>query len=251
MHAATESGRDLLYEVPVTSRSEVKEKIDTLDKGFDRLKDSTRECLEKRKILVKKVADALTSLLPDDDEHHKIFVESRVEKLYASTSNDVLFGHMNGHWNYLDPTLLDHLVTKLDLGEVKGEMEVYKSDLQQFRATTPLTLFCRTQRRRRIKPPGEFREMIAEFDWPQNVTLEVVEQFRQEYASHYNLHECAMMIYSIRCGSFIVTWLIPESLVELLRAKVPKHILEKYLVITLTIAGIIVYKKEVSNFKIF
>ena len=84
--------------------------------------------------------------------------------------------------------------------------------------------------------------MVAEFDWPNDVTLEVVEQFRQEYADHYGLHEFAMMVAQVRPGSFIVTWFVPESVVEKLKGKVPRAILKKHSVTILEIAGTCVYR---------
>ena len=185
---------------PLTLTEEVKKMIRDLQHRFDILKYGIRECLEKHQIPVSKVADVLTTLTPDDDEHHKMFLESHIRELYAAVNHSELFGTMNFHWNYLDPSLLEHLVRNLHLEEFKTEMEVYKSDLRQFRMKTPLTLFCRTQKRKRIKPSSDFQEMVAEFDWPDDVTLEVVEQFRQEYASHYNLHLCAMMIVQVCPG---------------------------------------------------
>ena len=83
-------------------------------------------------------------------------------------------------------------------------METYKSDLGQFRKKTPLTLFCRAQKRKRVRLSPDFQEVVAEFDWRNDVMLEDVEQFRQEYASHYGLHEFAMMVAQVRPGSFIV-----------------------------------------------
>ena len=233
--------------VLATSRSEVIQTIDELDKRFNFLKNRIRECLEEHKILVQKVADTLTSLSPDADDHHKVFLQSHVDDLSRAVDHSQVFLRMNFHWNYLDPNLLDHLVTKLDLGEVKSLMERYKLRLQHFRKKTPLSLFCMTQKRKRIVLPADFEEVVVEFKWPKDVTLETVETFRQEYASHYNLHKCAMMINTILRGSFIVTWLIPESIVDKLRKSVPKHILEKYLVMKLIIAGLIVYKKEVKH----
>ena len=140
------------------------------------------------------VAYSLTSLSPDDDDHHKMFAKSHVSDLFQAPDISIQFGIMNAHWNYLDPSLLDHLVRDCNLEEVKGEMETYKSDLGQFRKKTPLTLFCRAQRRKRVRLSPDFQEVVAEFDWPQDVTLQVVEQFRQEYADHYGLHEFAMMV---------------------------------------------------------
>ena len=218
----------------------MKKTIEELKKEFRTLKKDVRECLEQR-VPVDQVADSLTSLSPDDDDHHKMFAESHVSDLFQAPDIPEQFGTMNSHWNYLDPSLLDHLVRDFNLEEVKGEMETYKSDLGQFRKKTPLTLFCRAQRKRRIDPPT-FQKVVAEFDWPNDVTLEVVEQFRQEYASHYNLHECAMMFGEVRPGSFIVTWFVPESVVEKLKGKVPRAILKKYSVTKLEIAGTCVYR---------
>ena len=219
--------------------------ITQLDYRFDNLKNAIRECLEKQRVLVSKVADALTSLSPDcDEQHKKLFTGSHVTDLYRAANISVLFGIMNPHWNYLDPSLLEHLVKKFRLEVMKRQIEGYKSDLQQFRKKTPLNLFCRTQRRKRRRHLEDFKEMVAEFDWPENITLEDVEQFGQEYASEYNLHECAMMISQIRPGSYIITWFIPESVVEKLKAKVPREILKKYCVAKLEIAGACVYRSR-------
>ena len=228
--------------VRVTSSEEVKKMIDELKRKFAGLKNAVRECLEKHNIRVKKTADVLTSLSPDDDAQHKIFLEDHVSALFNAADNSELFGTMNFHWNYLNPSLLDHLVQECDLEEVKGDTEVYKSRLRQFRIKTPLTLFCRAQKRKRTKLSPDFQEVTAEFDWTNEVTLEDVEQFRQKYASHYNLHDFSMMLAEVRPGSFIITWFIPQSIVEKLKAKVPRGLLKQYSVTKLEISGVCVYR---------
>ena len=219
----------------------VKDTIGILKKKFNGLKKKVRNCLDKRKVTVTEVVDTLTSLSPDDDEYHQLFLEGHIEKLYAASSNTVLFGTMNFHWNYLDPSLLNHLVIELELVEVKPDMTKYQSELQQFRMKTPLNLFCQTQRKKKVKLSPGFKEMVAEFKLSNDVTLEVLEQFRQEYASYYKLHEFAMMVANVCSGSFIITWFIPESVAEKLKGKVPVRILRKYLVTTLTVAGVCVF----------
>ena len=229
-----------------TSTDEVKAMIAHLEEGFKYLRTTVRECLEKQRVIVSQVAEALTSLSPDDDERHKIFTKSNVTVLYRAANISEQFGTMNFHWNYLDPSLLEHLVKEFHLEQVKDRMKAYKSALQQFRKKTPLKIFCQTQRRKRKKFDEDFRELVAEFDWPEkeNVTLEDVEQFRQEYASEYSLHECAMMIAQIHFGCYIITWFIPESVVEKLKANVPREILKKYCVTKLEIAGACVYRSR-------
>ena len=207
MHCVpVDGGNGESHVVQAPSIEQVKAMIKKLEKSFDELKNTVRECVEKRGVLVKKVADVLTSLSADEDDQHKMFVEDHTSALFRAANVSEQFGTMNFHWNYLNPPLLDHLVQKLELKEVKVQMDTYKSDLQQFRVKTPLTQFCQTQRRRRRRPTAEFRVMVAKFEWPESVTLEVVEEFREEYASQYNLQECAMMIAEVRPGNaFLVS----------------------------------------------
>ena len=184
----------------------VQAKISQLEKGFNALKKSTRECLEKLQVPVKRV-DALTSLPADDVDEHKQFLESHLSAIYHADDHSELFGIMNFHWNYQNPQLLDHVVQEFNLEGVKGEMKTYKDDLHQFRKKTPLKLFCQSQKKKRTKVPPDFREVVAEFDWPGDVTLEVVEEFRQEYADHYSLRVC----HDAGCGA---PWLLHHHLVH-------------------------------------
>ncbi|CAI8045209.1 hypothetical protein GBAR_LOCUS25025, partial [Geodia barretti] len=221
---------------------EIGKQIRQLEKKFNEMKFECRSSLEKRNVPVKKVVDALTNLPADDVEEHRQILQGQLSVFYQATDHAELIGQLSFNMNYLSYHLLEYVMKEFDMDHVKPKMETYKSDLQQFRKRTPLTLFCRALKKKKIKLSPEFQELVAEFDWPESVTLEVVEQFRQEYASHYNLRECAMMIAHIRPGSFIITWFIPESVVEKLKKNVPKAILKRYLVIKLVIAGSCVHR---------
>ena len=230
----------------------VQAKIRQFEKRFNALKKSTRECLERLRVPVKRVADALMSLSPDDVEEHKQFLESHLTALYHADDHSELFGVMSFHWNYQNPQLLDHLIQEFNLQGVKGEMKTYREDLQQFRKKTPLKLFCQSLKRKHIKPPPDFHEVVVEFDWPDDVTLEVVEEFRQEYAYQYSLHKCAMMLAVVLPhDSFIITWFIPTSIVKKLKERVPNvnAILNNYSVTKLEIAGECVYLKAKNKVK--
>ena len=219
----------------------VQAKIRRFVKRFNDLKKAARGCLEKRKISVEQVVDALTSMSPDDNDEHRQFLKQNLSDLYQSTDIPELIGKLSVlHWDYLSYQLLAYLIKEFGL-EVRREMETYKLDLQRFRHKTPLALFCQSQKRRRMKPSEEFQEMVAEFDWPHEVTLEVMEQFRQEYAYHYKLRDCAMLLAKVLPGSFIITWFIPESIVKKLREGIPHRILKKYTAVSLQIAGVKVY----------
>ena len=227
-----------------TSSAEVQKMIDELEKKFELLKKNVRECIEKHTILMETVINALTQLSPGEDDQHKIFIRENRSDIVKTETPFELFVVMNDHWNYLNPPLLNHLVQKLELNEIKDQMEAYKSSLEQFRIKTPLTLFVKTQTERVLKPLRSFKEMVAEFKWPENsetLTLEIVEQFRKKYAHHYNLHECAMMLSAVRPGSFVITWFISECMTEILSGNLPTKLFEKYYIVKLKIAGTCVY----------
>ena len=224
--------------------------IHKLKKNFKALKTAIRKCLEKREVPVDDVADALTSLSPDDDDHHKMFLQKRVTELVTAKNLSVLFVTMNFHWNYLDPSLLETLVSDFDLTEFKTQMDTYKSELRAFRKRTPLSLFCETQTKQ-VQPPAGFEKIVAKFKWPDTVKLEVVEQFRKAYASRYNLHDFAMMIAEARRGSFIITWFIPVSVTDKLTKNLPTAVLEIYSTTKLTIAGTCVYDSQTKEVRLY
>ena len=219
----------------------VQAKIRRFEKRFKELKKAAKECLERKKISVKQVIDALTSMPADDTEEHKQFLKENLDDLSDSSDIPELIAKLSLlYWDYLSYQLLEYLIKEFGL-EVRREMEVYKLDLQRFRQKTPLALFCQSQNRRRRKPSEEFQEMVAKFDWPHEVTLEVVEQFRQELAYHYKLQDYAMMLAAVCPGSFIITWFIPESVVRKLKENIPLRIMKKYTVVSFQIAGVRVY----------
>ena len=239
-----------LHLIGSKSKEHVQDKIEIFERRFNNLKDDTRTCLEKCFVTVKKIADVLTSLPADDMDEHKQFLESHLTALYQAPNHSELFGVMNFYWNYLSYHLLDYLIKEFKLLALRSKTEIYKQDLKVFRIHTPLTVFCESQKKKHTKPPKEFSEVVAEFEWPEHVTLEVVEQFRQEYASHYRLRECAMMLIVVRRGCFAVSWFIPNSIVKKLKFNVPAEILSKFSITILKINGDPVYNYENSKHRV-
>ena len=226
---------------------EVRAKISQFEDRFKILKRSTRAGFECRKISVKMVVECLTDLSADDMPEHKIFLETHIHVLFQADGHLELFGSLNFYWNYLAYHLLGHLIKEFNVDEAKHEMAKYGKDLQEFRRLTPLKIFCRAQKRRRVKPPPEFVAMVAEHNWPENVTLETVEKFRQEFAWHYNLRDFAMMLTTVTEGSFIVIWFIPESIVEHLTFKMVGTVLTKHSVTKLEIGKTCIYDRDKAS----
>ena len=233
------------------SVEEIKDRIAQFEERFKEMKRQTREGLE-RLASVQAVVERLTDLRADDKPDHNVFLQDSLHIMFRAENHFELYGILNSYWDYLAYHLLDHLIREFSIRKVKDEMDEYKIDLHRFRRATPLKLFCQAQRRRRRRPPAEFREMVAEFEWPDTVSLEVVEDFRQAYESRYSLRECAMMLVSLSIGSFVITWIIPESIVESLKTKLPEKLFKQHSVTKLQIAGDLIYPStQHQNVRIF
>ena len=211
------------------------------------------------------VVYTVTSLRADDMGEHKMFLEQHLDTLNKSQNHWELFGSLNLYcWNYLAYHLLDHLIVELSqtyqvtdaegktmeqsLTVIKGKMESYKTDLRNFRIHTPLQLFCEAQKEKIDNPPMTFRKIVVKHNWSDRThtaTLEDVEKFRQCYLRHYNLRDCAMMLNSIRPGTFTVTWFVPSSIFEILKKERPIKVLKEFDVIRMEVAGSCVYDAPV------
>ena len=221
------------------------------------MKLMTIKCLEKIKVSVMVVVYILSSLGADHMAEHKVFLENNIQKLNQCYNHWELFTSLNLYWNYLSYHLLDHLIkeislkyqlltdvddktVKQSLTDAKRLMSSYKTDLKKFRQNTPLKLFCKAENGSEDDPPPGFRKMVVKFNWSDTTTLEDVEIFRQRYVRHYNLRDCAMMLNSIRPGTFTVTWFVPSSVVEVLKKRA-SDVFIKFNVSRLEFPGIVGY----------
>ena len=229
----------------------VKEKVKGFRRRFDAIKMSTIECLEKCKMAVKTVVFLLMSIKAVDE--HKMFLKKEHKTLHKCEDHWELFGNLNLYWNYLAFDLLEQLIEVLTLKHaefdpIASEMASYKGELEDFRRSTALELFCLAEASKlEANIPESFKEMVVQFEWPGEVNLEMVEEFRQRYAQAFNLDKCAMLIYSIRAGSFTVTWLLPDSVLDrLTKTTAPVQLFRHFRVIRLDIDGKCFYKMPVG-----
>ena len=213
---------------------EIQCEIKGFHRRFNSMKMKTVEFLEKFGIAVKTVVFLLTSIFAVTGEH-KMFLKENHKSLRQCEDHQELFGMLNFYWNYLSPDLLDKLLEELIQKEssfeaIGEEMRNYKADLQKFRQRTTLKLFCQadTFSTECDPPPPEFRKMVVTHEWTDTVTLEDVEKFRQRYARTYNLQTCAIMLYSVRRGSFTVTWFVPVTVIHILRKNTALEVYKEF-----------------------
>ena len=237
----------LLYDN--TTFTEIEKNIEELEEMFSKLKKKAIELLKASSTEINEVVYELSNLSPKEKTQHKAYLTENKQTLSDQKDHIALFTSLNLHWDYLSPQLFDHLVNKLDcLKELKEEMKKYNKTLKTFRVTTPLKLFCEIHRKH-FEPTDGFCKIVKKYksEISKDMTLQDVEDFKQKYADHYQLYEFTLQLYSIVPGSFIVTFLVPESVVDILKENIPEHLLKLFGIAQLEIAGCCVYRDSTKT----
>ena len=229
----------------------MKKDLKRFHRRFTAIKDMTVKCIEQCQMAVTVVVCALTSIYAVDE--HKMFLEHKHKVLHDSKNNWELFSLLNFYWNNLAYDLLDQLIEELcqknkAFDAVRGEMEDYKRDIQRFREHTALEIFCQAvPNTLEDDPPPGFRTVSSKFNWSNGVTLEKVEKFRKRFARKYNLQQCAMMLNSIRPGSFTVTWFVPVTVVEMMTKNRALNIFREFDTSRVDIDGTCIYQTSAER----
>ena len=228
----------------VYNLTELKLNRDALEKEFAELREKVITLLQQRQIELDVVVNTLTALPASEQAEHESFFDKHLEELERCTKYRPLFSRLNGHWNYLSPQLLYHLVSQfLKTTDAKAKMDSYDRYLVFFRKQTLLRLFCELDTQY-MEPVEGFSKIMVKFEKiiPKDPTLQDVEDFRIKFARHYRLRDFALMLIAkATFGSFIVSFMVPNSVLERLRKDVPTEVLKKFGITQLNVGGLSVY----------
>ena len=221
----------------------MKLQVDDFQKRFISITFATINCLILCEIAVATMPFWLTAL-----SKNELFLKENLDVFAKCETHWLLFGKLNSYWNYLAYDVLYQLIKVLSykykqFKSIHGDIVAYEKDLEEFRKCTLLKVFCEVQLEPlsgKNDPPPGFKAMVVQFKWAKDVTLEEVERFRRRYAGAYNLEKCAMIVNSIRPGSFTVTWFVPVSTIRRM-AGMDVELFAEFNVITLVIDGTCAY----------
>ena len=229
--------------------AEVKRNIRKMEKMFKELKKRVIRLLQEMSISADDVVYELTELPASDVPEHESLFKEHLPELQKYKENRPLFSYLNCYWNYLSPQLLYHLVGEFLNGtNAEDEMQLYDKSLIEFRVQTLLKLFCETEQEH-VESPEGFSKIVVKFerDISKDPTLQNVEEFRLKYAKRHKLRNFALMLNTkVAFGSFIVTFLVPNSVVERLKKDVPNELFGEFDITIFEIAETLVFCNIIS-----
>ena len=183
---------------------------------FDQLLDKTQDGLVDNNIPLQKLKRCITRLPAHIKDQHLHFIKENLNEIKESKCVEDIFLFLHLYWNFLNYTLLEHIVNEFGNNDTKAAMAKYVSELVAFRKATKLSDFISDWPCTRRVPPDMSRLVIKmEKDWS-NCTLEDVEQFRRTLTQELLLPSFAVLLRDAEQGCISFTWLIPSSVVKLL-----------------------------------
>jgi hypothetical protein len=205
------------------------------------------DSLQKCHVGVENVVYELSNLDVDEGAEHTMFIQEKLEELYKCEKHMQVFSRLNPHWNYLSPQLLFHLIDTFLTGtKAMKEKESYEAHLSQFRHQTLLSRFCEASNGGTDPPPEGFCDVVAKFEtFTGEITLQRIDEFRKTCVNHHQLRlrDFALMLRAnVKRDSFLISFMIPKSIVALLRNNFPEDILKEFAITELVIDADCVYR---------
>ena len=199
------------------SKRPVPECIRIMEIKLGQLVDNVQDGLIEQNISLQRLKRCVT-LLPASIKHqHVAFIRENMRTITHSESMEEIFGVLNLYWDFLNYTLLEHIVTEFGTNDTKAAMAKYISELVAFRKTTKLSAFIAHWPCSGNVPPdmSKLVTKIKKKDWS-NCTLEDVEQFKRTLTQKLLLPSFAVILRDAEQGCISLTWLIPSSITLLL-----------------------------------
>ena len=201
-------------------------------------------------VTVRKLRFSVLCLPPTLKKEHKAFIKEAKADIKEAESVDDVF-YVVGCCNYLNYSLLKHLIDLYGSDEMKEEMADYAMKIKAFRRETRLHIFSEVCDDKREKDDGSFSLVVSKhrIDWA-TATLEDVENFRIDVCSELSLYSFSLVLSVVVQGCVEVTWLVPHSLVSYIQGKIKPSSpsMMKHRVTTLAIDGFIAYHSTTGIF---
>ena len=242
-----------LFLVVSHDEQSVEQKIRELEERFSDLVDQAYETLLERKVdkNVRSFRSIFLSLNVSRKYLHQKFIQDNL-KIDEETTFDDLWVKLAFYWNFLNFDLLEHVINKFRIEDLKQKMESYKDELQSFRKATRLCVFVNCWPLNGEMPPEtEFREFVTkiDLDW-ENCTLEDIETKKRVFIRKFLLPEYALQPGEIKKGCIAITWLVPATFVNALQKDIKgtsSEFFKKERIITITIDGQVCYPTPTRN----
>ena len=168
---------------------------------------------------------------------HSYFLKHHSSEIAKATTVEEIFSILNSYWNFLNCSLLAHIISKFGDEELKRELSRYITALQAFRTRTKISDFVQTCTSN-PKPSPQCVSIKAKMgsEWEPR-TLEDAEKYRQYMAYVSSLADYVLYLERGAPGSIYLSWRVPNHAIRFLAAAMDSKFLQCHCIEKTTIDG--------------
>ena len=190
---------------------------DELESQYSDIASHTLHIITAKGISPSDFRQRLLSLPVKPKHQHRAFLQQLLPQISAA-SVDYIWCKLEFYWDFLNYTLLEHLVNKFGDDTLKESMLRYKDSLSEFRHNTRLCDFARhfkDQVNKCFVGQELMKKLEVKFDkkW-EDCTLEDLEKWKESITEKLLLPSYVLTLETSESGCVSVTWAIPAMFAE-------------------------------------
>ena len=181
---------------------------------------------------------ASVAVLPTSLKYqHHYFLKQHSSEIAKTTTVEEIFFILNSYWNFLNCSLLVHIINKFGDEDLKKELSAYTTALKEFRSRTKVTDFSKMCAESSEIPP-EFVALRTRMgpNW-EHCTLEDIEEHQQSLAENSSLADYALYFMAGFPGSIYLLWSVPKHAVNFLAITIDQQFCNRHGIEEVTIDG--------------
>ena len=147
-------------------------------------------------------------------------LEKKSREFSYSSNYDELFIVLNACWDYLNPFLLQHVISNNCDEQLQSEMEEYLEKLRLFMNATNVDIFYKAlssidcKLPRTISPP-DMKEVITKHELSSTATLQHIDDIRAKLCDTMRLARFALFVAKFGQGSVIIMWYVTAKVARM------------------------------------
>ena len=233
---------DQLMQACAKEVSVVRQEKDMLVSMYDKLVANTAERFSENQEtspnFLRKLRTSVAVLPTSLKYQHNYFLEQHSSRIAKTTTVEEIFSILNSYWNFLNCSLLAHIIDKFGDEDLTKELSAYTTALKEFRSRTKIADFSKTCAHESSEIPPEFVELRMRMgpNW-EHCTLEDIEEHRQSLAQNSSLADYAIYFMAGFPGSIYLLWSVPDHAVGFLAITMDQQFCNRHGIEEMTIDG--------------
>ena len=236
------SHTDLQEQTSTQRVRKVQQEIGALVDLYDDLVEKTGVFLSKRQAISPDFLFPFRisiAVLPTSLKYqHRYFLEHHSSQIAKATTVEEIFSILNRYCNFMNCSLLTHIINKFGDEELKKQQSSYTEALQEFRSQTKFSDFFKAYTEN-PNIPSESVALTTKMgsEW-EHRTLQDAEEYRKCMAQCSFLADSALFFQGGGPGSIYLMWSVSKHAIRFLAAAMNSEFLQHHSVEEVTIDGV-------------